>query len=108
MAALRPIAADQLKNVDQKNRIWSDKLNAWGFFHDEITMKDEFLLWCSIEPGDMITLNLKDIYTVVGVWRDDVVKEKPIWIYRMMGQSGRTVDINVVERELFSEALKYI
>jgi hypothetical protein len=108
MSVLRPIAENQLKEKNQKTRIWSDDLGAWGFFIEDITMKDEFLLWCSVSPGDRITLNCKDVYTVVGVWRDEAIKEKPAWIYRMMGRNGRTVDVNVKEKELFLEASKYI
>ena len=108
MSVLRPIAENQLKENNQKARIWSEDLDAWGFFIEDITMKDEFLLWCSVTPGDRITLNRKDIYTIVGVWRDEKIKDIPSWIYRMMGQNGRTVDVNVKEKELFSEALRYI
>lgn len=108
MSVLRPIANDQLIMREQKDRIWSDDHGAWGFFVEDITMKDEFLLWCSVTPGDRITLNTKDFYTIVGVWRDISIREAPTWIYRLMGQNGRTVDVNVKEKELFLEASKYI
>ncbi len=114
MDVLRPIAIEQLrKDPSKKKRVWSDELEAWGFFvyENEITyQRDMFLLWCSIAPGDRLILNLNptegkelQISTVVGVWRADDV-DKPSWAFRLIDQFGRLVRIDVDENELFRQA----
>jgi hypothetical protein len=113
MSVLFSVAQQELKKESNKKRVWSDVYESWGFFSKDITMFDEFLLWCSINPGDRITLDdpqvsIKNIYTVVGIQRDDEVKESPIWIFKLLGSNCDLLDIKVKEKELFLEARKYI
>lgn len=112
MSVLRPLAAAQLKNSSHKNRVWSDDYESWGFFGERVTNFDEFLLWCSVSPGDRLTLdpsnNIKDFFTVVGVWQDKEEKEVPVWIFRLMGSNYNFLDVKVKEKNLFTEAIKYL
>ena len=112
MGVLRPIAHDQLKkDPTKKKRIWSDELEAWGFFAEgEITKNDIFLLWCSITPGDRLAFKLdgennRQVSTVVGIWQE-ANSEKSSWIFRLIDQAGRIVKISVDESELFRQAWK--
>jgi hypothetical protein len=112
MDVLRPIAAEQLKKYpSKKTRIWSDKLEAWGFFaEDEITKNDIFLLWCSASPGDRLVFKLDEesnsqVSTIVGVWRE-VISDVPSWVFRLIDQSGRLVCVTINESELFLQASK--
>lgn len=112
MAVLRPIATEKLQKCpDKKKRIWSEELEAWGFFvSEEVTQQDMFLLWCSVSPGDRLVFKLDEekepqISTVVGVWRETEI-DKSSWIYRLIDQSGRIVRISIDESELFKQASK--
>jgi hypothetical protein len=110
MSALRPMAEMQLKNPTHKSRVWSDLYEAWGFFNKEITNSDEFLLWCSISPGDRITLDrpdqIKDFFTVIGIWRDEEEKESSTWVFRLMGSNYSLLDIKVKEKQMFIGAME--
>lgn len=112
MNVLRPLAASKLKNSYDKNRIWSTHYECWGFFDDDITMLDEFLLWCSIKPGDRILLDSfqqnKEIFTVVKIWKDQEIREAPLWIFRLLGPHSKIFDVKIKEKELFVEASKLI
>lgn len=109
MSLLKEMAASQLKT--SKNRVWSEEYAAWGFFADDITMFDEFLLWCSISPGDRITLDapksVKDFFVVVDIKRDIEIKESPIWVFKLLGPETGILDVKVKEKELFLEAAKH-
>lgn len=112
MDVLRPIAVQQLKkDLTKKKRIWSEELEAWGFFaSEEVTQQDMFLLWCSVSPGDRLVFKLDEekepqVSTVVGIWRESEF-DKPVWIYRLIDQSGRLVRISIDENELFRQAFK--
>lgn len=112
MAVLRPIAKEYLrKDPSIKNRIWSEELEAWGFFsNEEVTHCDIFLLWCSVLPGDRVVFKLDEekesqIALIINVWKESTT-DRPFWIYRLLDQSGRIVRISVEERELFKQALK--
>lgn len=109
MEVLRPIAAKQLKDPSVKKRIWSEELEAWGFFaNEEVTQYDTFLLWCSVTPGDRLVLKLDEektpqVSTIVGIWKEsDSIKSS--WIYRLIDQSGRLIRISVDENQLFRQA----
>lgn len=112
MKALRPFAESQLRNSKNKIRVWSDHYSAWGFFCDQISMFDEFLVWCSIKPGDRILLDpfrhQEEIFTVVKIWRDEEVREVPLWVFRLLGSNSKIFDIKIKEKELFAEAAKLI
>lgn len=111
MSVLRPIANSQLLITKNKDRVWSDHYFAWGFFCNEISMSEEFLIWCSIDLGDRILLNhqgLDEIFTVVNIKRDEEVREAPLWIYQLLGTNLKTFDVKVKEKELFIEASKLI
>jgi len=108
MDVMRPIAAQQLRDPQNKARVWSNNIEAWGWFSsDGPTEIDEFLVWCSISPGDRILIsisNLKsEVCVVVGVW-----KEEYSWIFRLINQTGRIVDISIQEQCLFKSAWKFI
>lgn len=112
MDVLRPLAAGELqKNPFKKKRIWSEELEAWGFFaEEEVTQHDMFLLWCSISPGDRLVFKLDEekepqVSTVVGVWKESD-RGKSSWIYRLIDQTGRLVRISVDENELFRQGLR--
>jgi len=111
MDVLRPLAAEELqKNSFKKKRIWSEELEAWGFFVEEVTQHDMFLLWCSVSPGDRLVFKLDkekapQMSTVVGVWKESDA-HKSAWIYRLIDQTGRLVKISVDENDLFRQALK--
>lgn len=112
MPLLKSIASEQLeKNPSKKDRIWSSEFESWGFFDSNITMFDEFLLWSLISPGDRITLDPPDqvfnFFIVVDIKRDDSIKESPIWIFKLLGQNPRFLEIKVKEKQLFFEAVKY-
>ena len=112
MSLLQSLAAAKLKDSYDKTRIWSDHYNSWGFFSIDITMLDEFLLWCSIKPGDRILLDPtqqnKEIFTVVKIWKDQEVREIPLWTFRLLGPQSKIFDVKVKEKELFVEASKLI
>lgn len=112
MAVLKPIVAEQMrKNPTRKKRVWSDEYESWGFFEGDATMLDELLLWCSISPGDRITLDhpglIKNFFTVVDIKRDTEVRESPLWIFKLLGPNSSFLDVKVKEKELFAEAMKY-
>lgn len=111
MKVLRPMAAACLNNPSCKNKVWSDAYESWGFFGEDATMFDEFVLWCSIRPGDRITLDppklIKEFFTVVDIKRDIEVRESPIWIFKLLGPNSSFLDVKVKEKELFAEAMKY-
>ena len=114
MEVLRPIAQQQLKkSPEKKKRIWSENLEAWGFFaEDEITKNDVFLLWCSVSPGDRLVFKLDEekepqVSTIVGIWKEPDTPE-PTWTYRLIDQTGRLVRISVNENELFREGWKIL
>lgn len=117
MEVLRPIAMQQLKDYKKKARIWSDSQEAWGFFANDVSEDDAFLLWCSISPGDRLifcTLNkevdstaVHNNYTVIGVWKK-VLLNQPTWIIKVIGYTGQTINIEIEEQKLFRIATKYI
>ena len=110
MEVLRPIALERLKNHEQKARIWSSELEAWGFFSGSVSEDDTFLLWCAITPGDRIAFdgitngNL-DIRTVIGIWKKTLAT-KSIWTLKMINQSCQLLDISIEETVLFHSAWK--
>lgn len=113
ISVLRSIAKQQLKKESNKKRIWSDFYESWGFFSEDVTMLDEFLLWCSINVGDRITLDdtrltIKNIYTVVNIERDDQIKESPIMVFKLLGINCKLFEIKIKEKPLFQEAIKYV
>ena len=56
MAVLRPIAKEHLKKHNVKSRVWSDELGSWGLFSKDANDLDEFIIWCSLEPGDRLAV----------------------------------------------------
>jgi len=111
MKVLRPIAQERLKkSPDKKKRIWSDSLEAWGFFAaGGVTDDDEFLLWCSVSPGDRLAIRFENeasskISTVVGIWREVGYDGNAQWVYRLFDESGRLLHVNVDERKFFQQA----
>lgn len=110
-SALKPIAAAKLKNEADKQKVWSDFYESWGFFNPNATMYDEFLLWCSIKAGDRITLDppevIKNFYVVVNIERDQEIRESPTLIFKLLGQNCSMLDVKVKEKSLFQEAIKY-
>lgn len=107
MDVLRPIACNLLKNKVMKDRVWSDSLYAWGFFADSPTQIDEFIVWCSVTPGDRIRLDHGDVCTVIGVWKEKS-KNAPLWSIKMINQEGRIVSVEVAEHDLFHSARHFI
>jgi len=112
MPLLKQIASSQLKISSNKHRVWSEDYNSWGFFSSNITMFDEFLLWCNINRGDRITLDppgsIKDFYLVVEITRDEEIRESPIWVFKLLSSNAKILNINVKEKTLFLEAAKYL
>lgn len=111
MNILRPLANLQLQIAKNKDRVWSDHYFAWGFFCNEASMFDEFLVWCSIIPGDRLLLNYygnDEIFTVVNIKRDQELRESPLLVYQLLGSNFKMFDIKVKEKELFAEASKLI
>ena len=114
MDVLRPIAAQQLKrNPEKKKRVWSEDLEAWGFFaEDEVTKNDVFLLWCSVTPGDRLVLKLDEenepqVSTIVGIWKEPNTQEAT-WTYRLIDQLGRLAKIDVNEKNQLNHNNKII
>jgi hypothetical protein len=109
MNILRPIAQEKLrKDASKKKRIWSDDLEAWGFFAiDEVTKQDIFLLWCSAAPGDRLIVNddqgNKKMTTIVGVWKN-TIEGINWWIFKLIDQFGVILDLKIKENELFMQA----
>lgn len=52
---LRSIALRTLNDSNVKKRIWSDKLESWGYFSGKC-LEDDFLIWCGSSIGDRFCL----------------------------------------------------
>jgi len=46
------LADEKSRDPSVKKRIWSDEMNAWGFFADSPTEMDTFLIMGCCRPGD--------------------------------------------------------
>ena len=110
---LRSTAAQVLaQNQEKKKRIWSQEIEAWGFFSlEEITKEDTFLLICSVTPGDRLAYKFDasmqpQIATVVGIWRQLEEKDIPVWVCQLIDPKEGLIHISVEEKELFYQAWK--
>lgn len=50
---LRRVANELIKKPEFRNRVWSDEMQCWGFFSDEIKETDIFLIMGCFTSGDM-------------------------------------------------------
>jgi hypothetical protein len=108
MSVLKPLAIERLKNQEKKKRVWSEKMECWGFFADDsFSNEDSFLLYCGINLGDRICVTSSNgsrkICVVVKIWREKI-REAPIWKYRILPSDGAYFDLSIKESILFKEA----
>lgn len=106
MAVLRPIAKERLACPERLARVWCPKRESWGFYSEDVSEEDAFLLWCSIVPGDMM-LFIDEQCLVVFASRE-VSKNVMVWRYKLLASAGNTFDVEVEERELFRVAKRYL
>ena len=50
---IKKLASEKIKRPELRDRVWSDSLNAWGFFADPADENDKFLIMGCCQPGDM-------------------------------------------------------
>ena len=102
LSVLRPIAAQILKNDKKKCRVWSENLNAWGFFHEIKNDEDSFLVWCSIVPGDRMYFQQPNegVHTLIAVWKQKDM-ERPAWTFKFLNSNGNLLDVHIDETTLF-------
>lgn len=106
MAALRPIAGQHLLDEKKKKRVWSEELLAWGAFSSDPSDFDEFLIWCSVSPGDRIQVqdeNEKMIHTVVKISRE-MSDNKHVWSFKLINPYGSVSTLKISESDIFRKA----
>lgn len=109
MSVLKPIALERLNDPQKKKRVWSDELECWGFFAEDIfSEEDKFLLYCGMTIGDRICVSSSNgnrvICTIVGVWKEKDDNNAAVWKCRLLRPDGMYFDLSVKESILFKEA----
>lgn len=108
MSVLRPLALERLKDPEKKKRVWSEKMECWGYFAEELfNQEDTFMLYCGMTIGDRICISNqsghRQICTIVGIWKEKN-DSTPVWKYRLLLPDGIYFDLSVKESALFKEA----
>ncbi len=104
MDLLRPLAKKLLNENGNKDRVWSDRFEAWGFFAARRERLDEFLFWCNAEVGDRFVVGSKSspwtVWVILSIFKDPNPK-RLCWKMNMLTTQGKTVEFEIQESILF-------
>jgi len=107
MQLLRPLAEKLLKEQTVKDRVWSDELEAWGFYSPRREKIDNFLIWCNAKVGDRFAL-----FSDAKVWmvcvilsiKKDLDPQRNVWKMTLLNPTASTMEFEIEESILYMSA----